>query len=63
MGQTCLDKCKPVEHKKYYVSSAYALQGETKMKADLATHGPISCGIEVTETFEKYAGGVYSEDL
>jgi len=31
------------------------------MKADLAKYGPIACGIEVTDGFEKYTGGIYSE--
>lgn len=32
-----------------------------KIKAELATRGPVACGIHVTESFEKYAGGIYSE--
>ena len=31
------------------------------MKADLAKYGPIACGIEATDAFEKYTGGIYSE--
>ena len=31
------------------------------MKAELVKYGPISCGMDVTDKFETYAGGVYSE--
>jgi len=31
------------------------------MKPDLLKYGPISCGIEVTDKFEKYTGGIYSQ--
>jgi len=31
------------------------------MKADLYTYGPLSCGIDVTDGFEAYTGGIYSE--
>jgi len=33
------------------------------MKADLAVHGPISCGIQATANFDIYMGGIYSETL
>lgn len=34
------------------------------MKAELALHGPISCGIHATDNFENnYDGGIYSEVL
>jgi len=34
------------------------------MKAELFAHGPISCGIHVTNNFDNnYNGGIYSEDI
>ena len=37
------------------------MSGVARMKAELYARGPISCGIDVTERFEQYTGGVYSE--
>jgi len=67
IGETCQDKCWAVDYKHYYVSNYYSIGGiphisrANKMKADIYKYGPISCGIEVTDKFEKYDGGIYSE--
>lgn len=58
---SCLANCWAVEHKAYYAKNYYSVSGADKMKAELAKNGPIACGIEVTDKFEKYTGGIYSE--
>jgi len=45
----------------YYIGDHYGVKGADKMKAELFAHGPISCGISVTDAFEAYTGGIYSE--
>lgn len=62
-GESGLDNCWAVDYKKYYVSNYYGLSGADKMKADIYKYGPISCGIEVTDAFEAYNGGIYAEKL
>ena len=32
------------------------------MKAEIFSRGPIGCGIDVTNAFEKYTGGIFSEE-
>lgn len=61
VGETCQDKCWAVDYKKYYASHYYSLRGAEKMKAEIYKNGPISCGIMVTDKFEEYTGGIYSE--
>ena len=41
------------------VESHGQLTGEAAMVAEIATRGPITCGMCVTEDFEAYAGGVF----
>jgi cathepsin X len=61
VGHDGQENCWAVDYKKYYVSNYYGLSGATKMKAELFKNGPISCGLMVTDGFEAYAGGIYSE--
>ena len=61
VGETCQDKCWAVEYKKYYASHYYSLSGADKMKKELYAHGPISCGVQATDKFEAYTGGIYKE--
>lgn len=50
--EECLSGCKAVEFKHYYASEYYGLSGANEMKAEIAKHGPISCGIQATNDFE-----------
>lgn len=60
-NETGIEGCWAVDYKKYYVSDYYGFSGAEKMKAELYKNGPISCGLMVTDGFEAYKGGVYSE--
>jgi cathepsin X len=61
VNETGQEACWAVDFKHYYVSDYYSFSGATKMKAELVKYGPISCGMDVTDKFETYAGGIYSE--
>ena len=62
-GKDGLENCKAVEDTRYYVSEYWHVQGADKMKADLQ-QGPISCGIQATDAFDKYDGTtIYQEDV
>ena len=58
-----LDDCRAVDAKKYYIGDHYAVRGADQMKAELYAHGPISCGIHVTDAFVAYTGGIYEEHV
>lgn len=54
--------CKPInKFKKLRVSEFGDCSGYAKMKAEIHTRGPISCGIDATDKMEAYTGGIYSE--
>ena len=45
----------------YHISEHGTVSGEEKMMAEIATRGPIACGLCVTPEFEAYAGGVFED--
>lgn len=61
-GESGLENCWAVTNfKRHYVSDHYSIRGADKMKAEIYKNGPISCGMDVTDAFELYEGGIYSE--
>ena len=63
VGDESLDNCTAKEHTKYYIGDHYSVRGVKQMKAELAAHGPISCGIHADDNFEKNYDGttIYQE--
>lgn len=54
--------CHPVEqYNNYKVGDYGRVAGAARMKAEIYKRGPIGCGIEVTDRFENYTDGIYSE--
>jgi cathepsin X len=61
-GESGLNGCWAITHyKHYYVSNYYGFSGASNMKAEIYKNGPISCGIDATDDFKNYKGGIYSE--
>jgi len=55
-------RCHPVtKYKSYFVKEYGRVAGAPRMKAEISKRGPIDCGIEVTEKFHSYKGGIYEE--
>lgn len=52
-----------VEYPNWYVSQYGAVYGIPDMKKAIYANGPIGCGIDATENFMEYSGGIYSEYL
>lgn len=48
---------------RYYAEEYGYVRGVKNMKKEIWKRGPIGCGLEVTDRFEKYAGGIYSEKV
>uniref|UniRef100_A0A7S3NSC1 Peptidase C1A papain C-terminal domain-containing protein n=1 Tax=Euplotes crassus TaxID=5936 RepID=A0A7S3NSC1_EUPCR len=60
--ETGFDKCWPVEnYNRYKSKKVRSFSGAQAMKEEIATFGPISCGIDSTEAFHNYKGGIFEE--
>lgn len=46
---------------KWYVSEYGSVSGINNMKAEIYARGPIGCGIDATDQFLAYTGGIYSQ--
>jgi len=61
-NETGFDHCRGVEtYDHYRITKTRSLNGVRSMKEELAAYGPISCGMDATEKFENYKGGIFEE--
>jgi hypothetical protein len=50
------------QHPTYWVGDYGRISGADKMKTEIYARGPIGCGMDVTSEFEKYTGGIFSQE-
>lgn len=61
-GSCTPESCYTISDFKVWKVSTYgSCSGREQMMAEIFHKGPISCGIEATERFENYTGGIYTE--
>jgi len=61
-NETGWDKCWSVKsYNHYHSSNVRSFSGAQAMKEEIASYGPISCGIASTTKFHNYHGGIFSE--
>ena len=59
-----IENCFPIPEANwthYYASDYRPLGGVQDMKKELVAEGPISCGVQATDEFAQYHGGIYEE--
>jgi cathepsin X len=61
-NETGFENCWAVKsYGHYYSSSVRSFHGADEMKKEISAYGPISCGIDSTEKFHAYKGGIFEE--
>ena len=60
-NETGFDHCWAINYKHHYASGYRSVKGVKAMKKELATYGPIGCGVHVSNKFEAYTGGIYDQ--
>jgi len=61
-GKTLPENCAAItSYPKWKVSAYGSVSGILNMQKAIMTGGPIACGMDVTEEFLKYTGGIYSQ--
>jgi cathepsin X len=50
-------------YKNWKISDWGSVSGEVEMKKAIMSGGPIACGIDATNQFEAYTGGIYSQTV
>ena len=49
--------------RRYYAEEYGYVKGVENMKKEIWKRGPIGCGVDATEKFDKYLGGVFRQKL
>ena len=48
---------------RYYADQYGFVSGVTDMKKEIWKRGPIGCGVDATDEFDKYTGGIFSQKI
>jgi len=51
------------EFKRYFADQYGYVQGAANMKKEIWKRGPIGCGVDATDEFDKYSGGIFKQKI